>query len=65
MIRGELQFTLSIAFRCVLHRNESLGIPCKNLVSGAREPTGRLYFSNRKINLNDPSAGSPTEQVGQ
>ena len=36
MIRGELQFTLSIAFRCVLHRNESLGIPCKNLVAVAR-----------------------------
>lgn len=28
MIRGILQFTLSIAFRCVLHRSESRDIHC-------------------------------------
>jgi hypothetical protein len=31
MIHNELQFTLSVAFHYVLHRNESLGIPCKTL----------------------------------
>ena len=44
MIRGELQFTLSIAFRCVLHRNESLGIPCKNLVAVARSHSAADFY---------------------
>jgi len=32
MIHGELRFTLTITFHCVLHRSESQGIPCKNLI---------------------------------
>ena len=41
MIHNELQFTLSVAFHYVLHRNESLGIPCKTL-QNSQNPS--LFF---------------------
>ena len=76
MIHGILQFTLRIAFRCVLHRCESQEIRCQKLFSfhfkrrirfgslERAETRSRNSIGAQVYRLssigNDPTAGSPT-----
>ena len=49
MLHGFLQFTLRIAFRCVLHRYESQDIPLYRVVFGWIQWLGRLHINFRLV----------------
>ena len=65
MIHGILQFTLSIAFRYVLHRNESRDIRCREsfLLSVARKPKTTRQGVHEAQNNHPDAQGTREEHV--